>query len=61
MSGMKKENYKLMLRSVEQAVKVCDESHGFMDAEQRAICESLKRARELLIRMVGSSPETGLT
>ena len=56
---MKKENYLTMLQSVENAVKVCDESEGFMDAEQRAICESLKKARELLVRIVRSTPQAG--
>jgi len=57
MACMKKENYQAMLQSVEKAVKVCDESEGFMDPEHRAICESLKKARDLLLRMIGSSQQ----
>lgn len=58
---MKIEDYQKMLRSVEQALEVCDQSTGFMDEIHRKICEDLRTARARLIGLVGVSPRPKAT
>jgi len=53
---MKTQDYKTMLRAVEQALEVCDQSTRFMDEIHRKICEDLRAARARLLRLVGTSP-----
>jgi hypothetical protein len=52
---MKIEDYKTMLRAVEQALKICDQSVGFMDEAHRKICEDLRDAHTRLLLVIGSS------
>jgi hypothetical protein len=54
---MKIQDYKAMLRAVEQALEVCDQSTGFMDEIHRKICEDLRDARARLLRLVGTNPK----
>lgn len=53
---MKPIDYKTILASIEQALAICDQSEGFMDAVHRKICEDLHDARTQLIRLMGSIP-----
>ena len=55
---MKIEQYKAMLRAVEKALEVCDESTGFMEAAHRDICGDLRMARERLLHLINGSSET---
>lgn len=55
--AMKMQDYRTMLRAVEQALEVCDQSSGFMDEIHRKICEDLRETRARLLRLLGN-PET---
>lgn len=50
-------DYKSMLRSVEQALEICEKSAGFMDEVHRKICEDLQDARNRLRRLLHASGE----
>ena len=41
-----------MLRSVEQAIQVCDESEGLMDKIHLEICRELRETRARLKRLI---------
>lgn len=58
---MKIQDYKTMLRAVEQALEVCDQSSGFMDEVHRKICQDLRETRARLLRLLGTSPNPELT
>jgi hypothetical protein len=51
---MKSQDYQTMLRAVEQALEVCNQSSGFVDEVHRKICEDLRETRERLIRLAGT-------
>ncbi|HEX2852499.1 MAG TPA: hypothetical protein VHO24_04615 [Opitutaceae bacterium] len=53
---MKNQDYRTMLRAVEQALEICDQSTGLMDEIHRKICEDLRDARARLLRLVGTTP-----
>jgi hypothetical protein len=57
---MKTQDYRTMLRAVEQALEVCDQSSGFMDEIHRKICQDLRETRSRLLSLLGTSanPET---
>lgn len=58
---MKIQDYKAMLRAVEQALEVCDQSSGFMDEVHRKICQDLRETRARLLRLLGTSANPELT
>jgi hypothetical protein len=51
---MNVEQYKAMLRAVEQALNVCDQSVGFMDEVQREVCQDLRAVRVRLLALIDS-------
>jgi hypothetical protein len=56
---MKMSDYKAILRALEQAIEICDQSSGFMDETHREICEELRATRARLLRLSGASgPES---
>lgn len=55
-AAMKTTDYQAILRSVEQAIEVCDQSSGFMDQVHREMCEELRAIRgklHVLLRAAG--------
>lgn len=56
---MKTQDYQAILRAIEQALEVCDQSSGFMDQVHRDMCEELRsirgRLRHLIIGQEGSA------
>jgi hypothetical protein len=58
---MKAKDYTTILRAIEQALEVCDNSTGFMDEMHLKICQELRETRARLIRIMGSSPNPELT
>jgi hypothetical protein len=52
------EQYQAMLRAVEKALEVCDESPGFMEQAHRDICSDLRVARERLLHLIRGSSGT---
>jgi hypothetical protein len=54
------QDYKAILRAVEQALEVCDQSSGFMDQAHREMYEELRSIRGRLRRLIGASEETAL-
>jgi hypothetical protein len=52
---MKIEDYQSILRAVEQAIKVCDESSGVMDRIHQDICAELRATRARLRQLVGQT------
>jgi hypothetical protein len=57
---MKTKDYQAILRAVEQAIEVCDQSSGFMDQIHREMCEELRtirgRLRHIISAQEGSAP-----
>lgn len=51
---MKIQDYEAILRAVERALEVCEQSTGFMDQMHREICDNLQSTRDLLVRIIGS-------
>jgi hypothetical protein len=51
---MKTQDYKAILRAIEQAIEVCDQSSGFMDQVHREMCEELRIIRGRLRALIGS-------
>jgi hypothetical protein len=49
------EQYRTMLRAVEQALKVCDQSVGFMDEIQREVCQNLHAIHARLLGLIDST------
>ena len=45
---MKTQDYKDILRAIEQAIAVCDQSSGFMDQLHQQMCEELRAIRSRL-------------
>ena len=43
--AMKTQDYKAILRAIEEAIEVCDQSSGFMDQVHREMCEELRTIR----------------
>ena len=58
---MKTKDYTTILRAVEQALEVCDQSSGFMDEVHLKICQDLRETRARLIRLLGNPPNPELT
>lgn len=56
---MKIQDYRRMLRAVEEALEVCDQSSGFMDEVHRKICENLKETRLRLQRLLATEKIPG--
>lgn len=54
---MKSTDYRAMLSAVEQALAICRESAGKMDATHRKICDDLHDARDRLLELLKSSPD----
>jgi hypothetical protein len=50
---MKNEDYRSILRAVEQAIQICDESSGTMDLKHQSICEELRATRLRLRQLIG--------
>lgn len=50
---MNTDDYRSILRAVEQAILICDESSGAMDRTHRDICEELRATRTRLRRLIG--------
>jgi len=51
---MKIQDYQAILRAIEQAIEVCDQSSGFMDQVQLEMCEELRMLRGRLTRLIGA-------
>jgi hypothetical protein len=51
---MKTPDYKAILSAVERALAICDDPTTSMDQTHRRICEDLRRARDELVRLIGS-------
>ena len=49
------EQYKTMLGAVEQALKVCDKSVGYLDEIQREICQNLRVVHARLLGLIDST------
>jgi hypothetical protein len=49
---MKIEDYRSLLRAVEQAIQICDESSGVMDKTHQDICAELRTTRARLRRLI---------
>ena len=57
---MKIDDYRSMLRAVEKAIEICDESPGVMDEAHLDICRELRITRTRLRRLIGlSDPAKG--
>lgn len=54
---MESTDYKSILAAVEKALKICDESVGYMDAIHRKICEDLHDARRQLLKLMNAQKE----
>jgi hypothetical protein len=52
---MKTKDYKVMLRAVEQALEICDNSTGFMEKIHQDICEGLRATRARLLQLTQAS------
>lgn len=50
---MKQNDYKSLLKAVEHALEICDQSSGFMDAVHQKICDDLREARQMLLKAIG--------
>jgi hypothetical protein len=50
--AMKTQDYKAILRAIEQAIEVCDQSSGFMDQVHREMCEELRTIRVRLSHLI---------
>ena len=57
--SMKLEDCKSMLRSVEHAIQVCDESSGVMDKIHLEICRELRETRQRLKRLMAQMEREG--
>jgi hypothetical protein len=57
---MKKQDYKAILRALDQAIEICDQSSGFMDETHHKICEELRAVRGRLLSLGGPSDQ-GMT
>lgn len=55
---MKKQDYKAILRSIEQAIEVCDQSSGFMDQVHLQMCEELRSLRGRLHGLISAEEGT---
>ena len=56
---MKIQDYKAILRALEQAIEICDQSTGLMDQFHLKICAELRATRARLLLLGGTvSPET---
>lgn len=55
---MRKQDYKAILRSIEQAIEVCDQSSGFMDQIHLEMCEELRTLRSRLSRLISAEEGT---
>jgi hypothetical protein len=51
---MKTQDYKEILRAIEEAIEVCDQSTGFMDQVHRDMCEELRTIRSRLHRLINT-------
>jgi hypothetical protein len=49
---MKIDDYQSILRAVEQAIQICDESGGVMDKAHQDICAELRTTRARLRRLI---------
>lgn len=52
---MKIEDYRSILRAVEQAISICDQSSGVMDRIHQDICEELRATRARLRLLMGQA------
>ena len=53
------EDYRAILRAVDQALKICEQPVGFADEIQGEICEDLRETRATVLRLIGATkPET---
>ena len=49
---MKIQDYQAMLRAIDEALEVCDQSSGFMEQIHREICSELRTARDRLLGLI---------
>ena len=49
---MKTQDYKAILRALEQAIEICDRASGFMDEAQCEICAELRATHGRLVHLV---------
>ena len=54
------QDYKAILRAVEQALEVCDQSSGFMEQVHREMCDELRTIRGRLRRMISAKEGSAL-
>lgn len=54
---MNTDDYKAMLAAVEQALAICRDSLGKMDATHQRICEDLRDARDRLLEVLKLPPK----
>jgi len=54
---MKTQDYQSMLRSIEEAIAICDQSTGFMDRRHAKICEDLRQTRARLLHLIEAAKE----
>jgi hypothetical protein len=55
---MKIDDYRSILRAVEQALRICDESAGSMDKTHQDICAELRTTRARLHQLIGQDAST---
>ncbi|MEO6005163.1 MAG: hypothetical protein ABIZ04_18345 [Opitutus sp.] len=55
---MKIDDYRSMLRAVEKAIEICDESPGGLDEAHLEICRELRITRMRLRRLIALSDPT---
>jgi hypothetical protein len=52
---MKIDDYRSILRAVEQAIEICDQSSGVMDRIHQDICAELRATRTRLRLLMGQT------
>jgi hypothetical protein len=54
---MKKQDCEAILRSIEQAIAICDQSPGVMDDFHRQICRELRATKLRLLSFIESKAD----
>lgn len=58
---MKTQDYKAILRAIENAIEICDQSSGFMDQVHREMCEELRLIRGRLRQLISNGAAEGIS